>query len=78
MAGLGEDKITLQEDWNAQAIYDVILAKFPKLEEGGSFELLKTHEKESKLLHIIYTTIRPFQRDLSLLPEKRYRSYIKF
>ena len=58
MAGLGEDKITLQEDSNAQAIYDVILAKFSKLEEGGGFELLKICEKESKLLHVIYSIIR--------------------
>ena len=96
MAGLGEDKITLQEDWNAQAIYDVVLAKFPKLEEGRGFELLKTHEKGSKLLHVVdippsgydvpylkavahnaMIYIRPLQRDLSLLPEKRYFSYIK-
>ena len=36
--------IQLHEDWNAQAIYDVILAKIPKLEEGGGFELLETRE----------------------------------
>ena len=46
MAGLGEDKITLQEDWNAQAIYDVILAKFPKSEEDGGFELLRLVRKD--------------------------------
>ena len=68
----------------------LILAKFPKLEEGGGFELLKTREKGSKLLHVVdippsgydvsylkavahnaRVYIRPLQRDLSLLPEKK-------
>ena len=53
MAGLGEKKMVLDGDGDAQAIYDELLLQFPKLKEAGGFELLRTQDKGSKTLHII-------------------------
>ena len=52
LAGLGE-KMVLDGDGDAQAIYDELLLQFPKLNEAGGFELLRTQDKGSKTLHII-------------------------
>ena len=53
MAGLGEKKIVLDGDCDAQAIYEELLLQFPKLKEAGGFELLRTTDKGSKSLNII-------------------------
>ena len=53
MAGLGEKKIVLDGDCDAQAIYGELLLQFPKLKEAGGFELLRTKDTGSKSLNII-------------------------
>ena len=43
MAGLGEKRIQLYLDADAEDIKFELYSHFPKLQEGGGFELLRTH-----------------------------------
>ena len=49
IAGLGEKKVILPLESDSDNIYDELVDAFPKLRDGGGFELLKTQER-SKIL----------------------------
>lgn len=53
LSGLGEKRITLNAYSEMQDIYDELLYQFPKLKEGGGFELLRVPEGGGKLLQVI-------------------------
>ena len=53
MAGLGEKKITLLTDAGNFEIYDELQSQFPKLKNGGGFELLRLPEGGGKVLQVI-------------------------
>ena len=81
LAGLGEKKIQLSTDSDANAIHFELLEQFPKLSGGGGYELLRS-ERGQKLLtvpasgytvsylktvaHSAKIYVRPLQRDLSI------------
>ena len=53
LAGLGEKRIQLYLDGDAEDIRYELYSHFPKLEEGGGFELLRAQEGGGKLLNVI-------------------------
>ena len=52
LAGLGEKKIQLSIDSDAHSIHSELFSQFPKLSNGGGYELLRA-EKGQKLLCVI-------------------------
>lgn len=63
LAGLGEKRFSVDLYSTAQQFYDDLLSQYPKLREGGGFELLRVTEGGSRDLEIIkvpdggYTTV---------------------
>lgn len=53
LSGLGEKRIILNAYSEMQDIYDELLFQFPKLKQGGGFELLRVPEGGGKLLQVI-------------------------
>ena len=53
LSGLGEKRITLNSYSEMQDIYEELLYQFPKLKQGGGFELLRVPEGGGKLLQVI-------------------------
>lgn len=53
MAGFGEKKILIPGDSDANAIYCQLMKEFPKLQDAGGFELMRTANKGSKCLDVI-------------------------
>lgn len=53
IAGLGEKKISLNAFADAQEIYQDLAFHFPKLCDGGGFELLRVPEGGGKQLDVI-------------------------
>ena len=53
LAGLGEKKISIDAYSDAQEIHQELLYHFPKLRDGGGYELLRTSEGGGKLLQVI-------------------------
>ena len=53
LAGLGEKCFALDCNATAQDVYDVLEYQFPKLKEGGGFELLRTCEGGSRELEVV-------------------------
>ena len=53
LAGLGEKRFTLDCCATAQELYDVLEYQFPKLKDGGGFELLRTGEGGSRELEVV-------------------------
>jgi hypothetical protein len=53
LSGLGEDKISFNIDANSQEISNELYAKFPKLKDGGGFEMLRLPEGGGKVLQVI-------------------------
>lgn len=61
-AGLGEKKIIIPDlDCGAAEFKDILLTKFPKLKDGGGFELLRC-VANSKSLEVISTTVSRLPR----------------
>ena len=51
-AGLGKKKLIIFEDGDCDDVHDSILEAFPKLKNGGGYELLRTSE-HGRALEII-------------------------
>ena len=56
LSGLGEKRIILNAYSEMHDIYDKLLFQFPKLKQGGGFELLKCY-----ILISLYAYRQPFQ-----------------
>ena len=52
-AGLGPKNLSFFEDGSTKEFKQEILSSFPKLRDGGGFELLRTATRNSKILCII-------------------------
>lgn len=50
MAGLGEKRLQLRMDADAQSIYFELCSAFPKLSDAGGYEFLRAQEGGGKLL----------------------------
>lgn len=54
IAGLGEKKISLNIYADAHDVYDELMFQFPKLSDGGGFELLRINDRGgAKMLEVI-------------------------
>ena len=53
LAGLGEKKIQLDDHCEWDEIYEELLFQYPKLKDGGGFELLRVGEGGGKRLQVI-------------------------
>ena len=53
LAGLGEKKISLLADSGSYDIYSELQFQFPKLKDGGGFEMLRVTEGGGKTLQVI-------------------------
>ena len=53
IAGLGEKRITLYLSSEAHDIYQELIYQFPKLSQGGGFELLRVPEGGGKQISVI-------------------------
>lgn len=53
LAGLGEKKVQFGDYCEWEEIYDELLFQYPKLKEGGGFELLRVGEGGGKRLQVI-------------------------
>ena len=53
LAGLGEKKIQLDDLCEWDEIYEELLFQYPKLKDGGGFELLRVSEGGGKRLQVI-------------------------
>lgn len=54
IAGLGEKKISLNTYADAREVYDELIHQFPKLSDGGGFELLRINDRGgAKILEVI-------------------------
>jgi len=51
-AGLGEKSVELSMECNHEEFYQLILSTFPKLKNGGGFELLRCAPNSRELLPI--------------------------
>ena len=52
-AGLGLKEITLALHGDSSDFHQEVICAFPKLQNGGGYELLRTAEGNSRLLHLI-------------------------
>ena len=52
-AGLGLKEINFSLNGDSSGFHEEIMNAFPKLRDGGGYELLRTSDGHSKLLHII-------------------------
>ena len=54
IAGLGEKKISLDIHADAHDVYEELMCQFPKLLDGGGFELLRINDRGAgKMLEVI-------------------------
>ena len=53
LAGLGEKRFALDRNATAQDVYDSLEFQYPKLMNGGGFELLRACEGGSKELEVL-------------------------
>ena len=53
LAGLGEKRFAVDIHCTGQAFYDELLHQYPKLREGGGYELLRVPEGGGKDLEVI-------------------------
>ena len=53
MAGLGPRKLGMFEFGDSSQFHDAVIAAFPKLGEGGAYELLRTKQNSNRELCVI-------------------------
>ena len=53
IAGLGEKSITLDKFGDGCDVHDALMYRFPKLQNGGGYEVLRIFDASTKELEII-------------------------
>jgi len=53
LAGLGEKRFPVDATCTSQEFYDEILIQFPKIRDGGGYELLRVSEGGGRMLEVI-------------------------
>lgn len=53
-AGLGERKITFKKNGSCSYFHETLLENYPRLRDGGGYELLRTRHRSTIKLEILY------------------------